>query len=175
VKKLDHFWGAEITYRYIVPACVAQVTYNTSRNGNSMLVITRQVICHAAFARVHKSTAEGFLVDLFPSRSFDEGRASQEDTPLFANDDVFVCHGGNISATRDGDAVHDGDLGYPKRRHLGLRDTPVFLRTIDCTREGIPYCKICAQSVPCQEKPGYMHVIYIEEWIYARTHVRLMW
>jgi hypothetical protein len=104
---------------------MSQVTYDTSRNGNGMLVITRKVICHAAFARVHETAAESFFVNFFPRRGFDERRSSQEYTPLFANDDVFVRHRRDISAARDGDAVHDGNLGYPKRGHLGLRDAPI--------------------------------------------------
>ena len=109
------------TYRYLASARVAQVTYDTSRNRNSVLVITRQVISHAAFARVHETAAEGFFVNFFPRRGFDQRRPSQEYTPLFTNDDVLVRHRRNISAARDGDAVHDSDLGYPKRGHLGLR------------------------------------------------------
>ncbi len=158
------WWGSvDMTYNYLPPACIAQVTYNTSRNGNSVLVIARQVICHTAFARVHETTAEGFLVDLFPRRGFDERRPSKEDTSLFANDDVFVCHGGDISATCDGDAVHDGDLGYPERGHLGLRDTPIKRpsHSDHCTPQdpkGIPYCKICARSAPCRGIPAYMRI-----------------
>jgi hypothetical protein len=100
-----------------------------------MLVIASQVICHAAFARVHETAAESFFVNFFPRRGFDERRSSQEYTPLFANDDVFVRHRGYISAARDGDAVHDGDLGYPKRGHLGLRDAPVRLTQTSAFRK----------------------------------------
>lgn len=105
---------------YFAATGVAQVSDDITRNGDGVLVVSRQVVRDAALARMHQPTAERLLVDVFSGRGLHERWTCEENAPLFADDDVFVRHGGNVSAACDGDAVDDGDLGNPERGHLRL-------------------------------------------------------
>src|ERR1700731_1828036 len=57
-----------------------------------MLVVAREVVCDAAFARVHVPPAEGLLMDVLPGRSLDERRPREEDAPLVLDDDILISH-----------------------------------------------------------------------------------
>jgi hypothetical protein len=87
-----------------------------------VLVVAGQVISDTTFARVHQTTPKRLLINLLSSCGFNKRRPSQENMPLFANDDIFIGHCGDICAACDGNTMHDSDLGDAKRRHLGLRN-----------------------------------------------------
>jgi hypothetical protein len=138
---------------YLAPTCVAKITYNTSRNGDRVLIVVGQVIGDATFARVHQTTTKRLLINLFTGRSFYERWPSKEDMPLSTNDDVFVGHGGDICAACNGNTMHDSDLRDAKRRHLGLQGLAMPYNRMAAITENIPCYRICAQSAPCQEIP----------------------
>jgi hypothetical protein len=99
---------------------VAQITYDTSRNCDRVFIIARQVVRDTAFTRVHQPTAERFLINIFSGRGPHKRWPGKKYVSLFANDDVLICHGGNVRATCDGDTVDNGNLRNSERGHLGL-------------------------------------------------------
>ena len=99
---------------------MTQITYDTSCNCNRVFVIARQVVCNTTFTRVHQPTAERFLINVFSGCGLHKRWPGKKYASLFANDDVFICHGGNVRAACDGDSVDNGNLGDSERGHLGL-------------------------------------------------------
>jgi len=69
---------------------------------------------------VHQPAAKCFLINVFSGRGLHKWWSGKKYASLFANNDVFVCHGGNVGATCDGDTMDNGDLRNSERGHLGL-------------------------------------------------------
>jgi len=85
------------------------------------------MIGNAALARVHGTTAESLLIDLFACGGLDERWSCEEDAALVGDDNVFVRECGNIGATRDADSMNYGDLRDTASRHLGLDQVSEWL------------------------------------------------
>ena len=64
-----------------------------------MLIVPCQMICHTTLARVHLPTPECLFVYHFTGSCFDKWWSCEEYTALFTNNDVLICHGGNICST----------------------------------------------------------------------------
>ncbi len=107
------------THRNFPRSCLTEVTHDASCNSNSMFVVPRKVVRHAALRRMHHTSTKCLFVDLLTRRCLHKRWTREEDAALLPHNDVLVCHGGDVCPACDGDTVHDGYLRKAKRGHLG--------------------------------------------------------
>ena len=93
---------------------------DAARDAQGVMIVLRQMIDDAGFARVQIAAAQILRAHHLAGRRFHQRRAAEEDGALVLDDDGLVRHRRHVGAAGGARAHHHGDLRNAQRRERRL-------------------------------------------------------